>query len=83
MGTAHYGDVAMSIVNELGETPVGFGINADFGDRAGRRSASGDECRRAGRIALAHMHRPRSRTAEGMAAALPKIRAMGFTFVHP
>lgn len=29
-----------------------------------------------------HRHRPHSGTAAGMAAALPKIRAMGFTFVH-
>ncbi|WP_236566988.1 polysaccharide deacetylase family protein [Nocardia sp. CY41] len=82
-GTAHYDDVAVSIVNELGEIPVGFTINADFG-----ATASADQVRTAmnaaapGAISLAHMHRPHSGTAAGMIAAVPKLRAMGFTFVH-
>lgn len=82
-GTAHYDDVAVAIVRELGEIPVGFSINADFG-----ATASATEVQSAmsavapGAISLAHMHRPHSGTAAGMIAALPKIRAMGFTFVH-
>jgi hypothetical protein len=28
------------------------------------------------------MHRPKSGTAAGMTAALPALRAAGFTFVH-
>ncbi|MFE1596234.1 polysaccharide deacetylase family protein [Nocardia sp. NPDC058705] len=82
-GTAHYDEVAVAIVNELGETPLGFTVNADFG-----ATASAAQVQRAmsaaapGGIALAHMHRPRSGTAAGMAAALPALRAAGFTFVH-
>ncbi|MFD4441035.1 polysaccharide deacetylase family protein [Nocardia sp. NPDC058519] len=82
-GTAHYDEVAVAIVNELGETPLGFTVNADFG-----ATASSAQVKRAmsaaapGGIALAHMHRPRSGTAAGMAAALPALRAAGFTFVH-
>ncbi len=82
-GTAHYDEVAVAITNELGETPLGFTVNADFG-----ATASADQVQRAmsaaapGGIALAHMHRPRSGTAAGMAAALPALRAAGFTFVH-
>ncbi|MFI9410485.1 hypothetical protein [Nocardia gamkensis] len=73
----------MSIVNELGETPVGFGINADFGATAPAVEVKAAMNAAApGAIALAHTHRPHSETAAGMAAALPKIRAMGFTFVH-
>ncbi|MGW4713599.1 polysaccharide deacetylase family protein [Nocardia sp. NPDC004260] len=82
-GTAHYDDVAVSIVNELGETPVGFSINADFGATASAtRVQSAMNAAAPGAISLAHMHRPRSGTGAGMIAALPKLRAMGFTFVH-
>jgi hypothetical protein len=35
-----------------------------------------------GSIILAHMNRPDSGTAEGIAAALPKLRRRGFRFVH-
>ncbi|WP_433661583.1 polysaccharide deacetylase family protein [Nocardia sp. CA-128927] len=82
-GTAHYDEVAVAIVNELGETPVGFSINADYG-----ASASAAKVQAAmnavapGAISLAHMHRPQSGTGAGMIAALPTIRDMGFTFVH-
>lgn len=82
-GTAHYDDVAVAIVNELGETPLGFTVNADFG-----ATASAAQVQRAmsaaapGGIVLAHMHRPKSGTAAGMAAAIPALRASGFTFVH-
>ncbi|MEV0061607.1 polysaccharide deacetylase family protein [Nocardia sp. NPDC050718] len=82
-GTAHYDDVAVTIVNELGEIPLGFTVNADFG-----ATASAAQVQRAmsaaapGGIVLAHMHRPKSGTAAGMAAAIPALRASGFTFVH-
>ncbi|MFD4430350.1 polysaccharide deacetylase family protein, partial [Nocardia sp. NPDC058497] len=82
-GTAHYDNIAVAIVNELGETPLGFTINADFG-----ATASAAQVQRAmnaatpGSIALAHMHRPKSGTATGMAAAIPALRAAGYTFVH-
>ncbi|MEV6135966.1 polysaccharide deacetylase family protein [Nocardia sp. NPDC051990] len=82
-GTAHYDDVAVAIVNELGERPVGFSINADYG-----ATASAAEVQNAmkaaapGAISLAHMHRPNSGTAAGMTAALPTLRSAGFTFVH-
>ncbi|MFE7742557.1 polysaccharide deacetylase family protein [Nocardia sp. NPDC057455] len=82
-GTAHYDDVAVSIVDELGETPVGFSINADFGATASAAKVqSAMNAAAPGAISLAHMHRPHSGTAAGMIAALPQIRAMGFTFVH-
>ncbi|MFE6924963.1 polysaccharide deacetylase family protein [Nocardia sp. NPDC057663] len=82
-GTAHYDDVAVAIVNELGETPLGFTVNADFG-----ATASAAQVQRAmsaatpGGIVLAHLHRPKSGTAAGMAVAIPALRAAGFSFVH-
>lgn len=82
-GTAHYDDVAVAIVTELGETPLGFTVNADAGATASaaqvqanmRSSASGG-------IVLAHFHRPRSGTAAGLTAALPALRSAGYEFVH-
>ncbi|MGK8521937.1 polysaccharide deacetylase family protein [Nocardia asteroides] len=82
-GTAHYDDVAVAIVRELGEIPLGFSINADSGATASAaRVRSAMTAAAPGAIALAHMHRPHSGTAAGMIAALPKLRAMGYTFVH-
>ncbi|WP_433681151.1 polysaccharide deacetylase family protein [Nocardia sp. CA-119907] len=82
-GTAHYDDVAVSIVNELGERPVGFSINADYGATASAAQVQNAmKAAQPGAISLAHMHRPNSGTAAGMTAALPALRAAGFTFVH-
>ncbi|WP_370585259.1 polysaccharide deacetylase family protein [Nocardia sp. XZ_19_231] len=82
-GTAHYDEVAVAIVNELGEIPLGFTVNVDFGATASSAQVTRAMSAAApGGIALAHMHRPRSGTAAGMAAALPALRAAGFTFVH-
>lgn len=82
-GTAHYDDIAVKIVHELGETPVGFSINADGG-----ATLSATEVQRnmagavPGAISIAHMHRPKSGTPAGMLAALPRLRAAGYEFVH-
>ncbi|MFI6997531.1 polysaccharide deacetylase family protein [Nocardia sp. NPDC050175] len=82
-GTAHYDEVAVAIVNELGETPVGFSINADYGATAtAAKVQAAMNAAAPGAISLAHMHRPQSGTGAGMIAALPTIRDMGFTFVH-
>ncbi|WP_227998379.1 polysaccharide deacetylase family protein [Nocardia australiensis] len=82
-GTAHYDDVAVSIVNDLGETPVGFSINADYGATAKAGTvANSMNAAQPGAISLAHMHRPKSATAAGMTAALPTLCSAGFTFVH-
>ncbi|MFI9506113.1 polysaccharide deacetylase family protein [Nocardia sp. NPDC052566] len=82
-GTAHYDEVAVAIVNELGETPVGFSINADFGATASSTQVQKSMNAAApGAISLAHFHRPQSGTGAGMIAVLPTLRAAGFTFVH-
>ncbi|MGW4842400.1 polysaccharide deacetylase family protein [Nocardia brasiliensis] len=82
-GTAHYDDVAVRIVREIGETPLGFSINADYGATASAKHVeTAMNAAAPGAISLAHMHRPQSGTGAGMIAALPTIRAMGFTFVH-
>ncbi|WP_245717715.1 polysaccharide deacetylase family protein [Nocardia jejuensis] len=81
-GTAQYDEVAVSIVRDLGETPVGYSVNADFG-----ATSAADKVRanmmnaKPGGIALAHMHRPNSGTGPGMFAAIPALKAAGFQFV--
>nr|WP_040745499.1 polysaccharide deacetylase family protein [Nocardia transvalensis] len=81
-GTAHYDDVAVAIVRELGEQPVGFSVNADAGatySAAQVEKAMGQVS--PGAISIAHMHRPKSGTAAGMSAVLPRLRAQGYEFV--
>ncbi|WP_233429889.1 MULTISPECIES: polysaccharide deacetylase family protein [Nocardia] len=81
-GTAHYDDVSVAIVRDLGETPVGFSINADAGatfTAAQVRTAM--SAAQPGAISIAHMHRPKSGTAEGMSVVLPVLRSRGFEFV--
>ncbi|MFF0493068.1 polysaccharide deacetylase family protein [Nocardia sp. NPDC004068] len=81
-GTAHYDEVAVSIVRDLGEQPVGFSVNADAG-----ATYSAAQVQQAmsqvepGAISIAHMHRPNSGTAPGMLVTLPKLRAQGYEFV--
>lgn len=82
-GTAHYDDVAVAIATELGETPVGYTVNADHGaTAAASRVQSSMKAAAPGSIVLAHLHRPGSGTGAGMMAALPALRAAGFTFVQ-
>ncbi|MBO0855186.1 MAG: polysaccharide deacetylase family protein [Nocardia sp.] len=81
-GTAHYDDVAVAITRDLGVRPVGFTVNGD----AGATFTPAQVCTamvgaRPGAITLAHMHRPRSGTAQGMAMALPLLRSRGVEFV--
>lgn len=80
-GTAHYDDVAVDIVRSLGEIPVGFDVNADAGATLGPHEVeSALAAARAGSIVLAHLNRPSGGTAEGLAAALPGLRARGLGF---
>lgn len=81
-GTAHYDDVAVSIVKDLGEVPLGFAINGDLGATA---SAGEIHARLAtavpGDISIGHMNQPGSRSAHGFTMAVADLRAKGFTFV--
>ncbi|WP_324193947.1 polysaccharide deacetylase family protein [Nocardia blacklockiae] len=81
-GTAHYDDVAVAIVRELGEQPVGFSVNADAGATySAAQVEKAMSAARPGAIAIAHMHRPKSGTAAGMSAVLPRLRSQGYEFV--
>ncbi|WP_297623142.1 polysaccharide deacetylase family protein [Nocardia sp.] len=81
-GTAHYDELAVSIVQDLGETPVGFSINADLGATATAAQVQANMLKaQSGGISLAHMHRPKSGTGPGMYNSIPALRSNGFAFV--
>ena len=81
-GTAHYDDVAVQIVHQLGLTPVGFSVNADNGATSPAVGSVPRSPRATpGSIVLAHMNHPGSGTAAGYGAAIPALRAAGWEFV--
>jgi len=82
-GTAHYDDVAVAIVHELGETPLGFSVNGDGGATFPARTVAREMGRATGGdIVLAHMNQPGSGTAEGTTTAIAALRDRGVQFVH-
>jgi peptidoglycan/xylan/chitin deacetylase (PgdA/CDA1 family) len=82
-GTAYYDDVAVRIVNDLGLQVINFNVLGDAGATySAPQVADAMLGSKPGSIILAHMNRPNSGTAEGIATALPKLRKRGFRFVH-
>jgi peptidoglycan/xylan/chitin deacetylase (PgdA/CDA1 family) len=81
-GTAYYDDVAVAIVNELGERPLGFRVDADNGAKASAaRVRSAITGAAPGSVVLAHMNHPESGTAAGVSDAITALRASGWEFV--
>jgi peptidoglycan/xylan/chitin deacetylase (PgdA/CDA1 family) len=82
-GTAYYDDVAVRVVGDLGLRVVNFDV---LGDAGATYSASEVTAAMlgsaAGSIILAHINRPSGGTAEGIEAAVPKLRQRGFRFVQ-
>ena len=82
-GTAHYDDVAVRIVNDLGLQVVNFNVLGDAGATySADQVADAMLSSKPGSIILAHMNRPDGGTAEGVASALPRVRRRGFRFVR-
>jgi len=82
-GTAHYDDVAVRVVNELGLRVVNFDVLGDAGATYSADQVADAVLRsKPGSIILAHMNRPDGGTAEGIDAALPKLSRRGFRFVR-
>lgn len=81
-GTAHYDEIAVEIINELGKKVIGFDVSGDGGAEftAEQVQAAFLEAE-PGSIILAHMNQPQGETAEGIMAAVPKLRERGFRFV--
>lgn len=81
-GTAHYDDIAVQIVHELGLQPLGFTVNGDAGATAPAATVRSNVMAAApGSIVIAHMNHPGSGTAAGMADAITQLRAGGWEFV--
>ncbi|HKP42863.1 polysaccharide deacetylase family protein [Mycobacterium sp.] len=81
-GTAHYDDVAVEIVHELGERPLGFTVNADKGATASAASVrSSIVGATPGSIVIAHMNHPEAGTAAGVGDAITTLRSAGWDFV--
>ena len=80
-GTAHYDDVGVAIVRSLGQLPVGFTANADFGATASAATVLHQlRSMPAGGISLGHVNRPQGSTAEGVAVAIAQMRHAGWVF---
>ena len=82
-GTAHYDDVAVRVVNDLGLQVVNFDVLGDAGaSYSASEVADAMLSSKPGSIVLAHMNRPDRGTAEGIDAALPRLSRRGFRFVR-
>jgi peptidoglycan/xylan/chitin deacetylase (PgdA/CDA1 family) len=82
-GTAHYDDVAVRVVNDLGLQVVNFDVLGDAGATySAVQVADAMLSCKPGSIILAHMNRPEGGTAEGIDAALPRLSRRGFRFVR-
>ena len=82
-GTAYYDDVAVRVVSDLGLRVVNFNVLGDAGATySAAQVIAAMLGSTPGSIILAHMNRPDHGTAEGIHAALPKLRKRGFRFVQ-
>ena len=82
-GTAYCDDVAARIVTAMADRLVSFSVNGDGGAtftpaqvRSTVTAAPG------GSIVLCHMNHPGSGTAQGIAAAVPRLMSAGYRFVR-
>lgn len=82
-GTAFYDEHAVRIAQLLGHAVIGFSVLGDAGATfSARQVTMALLTARPGDIIIAHMNHPESGTADGIIAALPRLKKQGFTFVH-
>lgn len=81
-GTAYYDEIAVSIVEEVGEKVVNFNIIGDAGATYSKEQIK-KACLSAvpGSIIIFHMNHPEKDTAEGIMMVVPELRKKGFEFV--
>ncbi len=82
-GTAHYDDIGLEIVHDLGVHAIGFAVNGDGGatfSPATVRHEVGTAPD--GAIILCHMNQPAGGTAQGVEGAIADLRARGMSFSH-
>jgi len=81
-GTAYYDEVAVSIVQDMGERVAGFDVVGDAG-----ATFSAYQVKKAllqskpGSIVILHFNQPSMGTAEGVAQAIPLLKKKGYRFV--
>jgi peptidoglycan/xylan/chitin deacetylase (PgdA/CDA1 family) len=80
--TAEYDPVAIDVIQGMGYQIAGFSVNADSGATL-RRSAviARLQTVKSGDIIIAHMNKPASETAEGLAVGIDRLVARGFRFL--
>lgn len=81
--TAEYDPQAMAEINRLGYRIAGFSINADAGATL-KKDAVAERLRhvRGGDVIIAHMNKPASGSAAGLAEGLGDLLAKGFVFIR-
>lgn len=81
-GTDYYDDVSVKIVDQLGERAVGFDVLGDAGATYNTQQVKKALLSaKPGSIIIMHFNHPEKDTAEGVMAAIPLLRAEGFSFV--
>jgi peptidoglycan/xylan/chitin deacetylase (PgdA/CDA1 family) len=80
--TAEYDPLALQVIVAMGYKVAGFSINADAGATLKREAIVARlSAVRPGDIIIAHMNKPASDSAEGLASGLKLLRVRGFHFV--
>ena len=81
--TAEYDPQAIAEIDKLGYKIAGFSVNADVGATASKLAIEKKlEHVKAGDVIIAHMNKPASDSAEGLAVGLPYLLKKGFVFVR-
>lgn len=80
-GTAYYDEVAIKVVNRLGQKVAGFSVLGDAGCTYTAEQVEKTISQvQANDIIIAHMNHPEKQTAEGLIPALKKLKERGFVF---
>lgn len=80
--TGEYDLEAIKVIEEMGYKVAGFSINADSGATLSKRGVIGRLKKvKDGDIIIAHLNKPDSETAEGLAVGLKQLLNQGFRFV--
>ena len=83
VGTAHYDEVAVLIVQDLGYDPAGFADNGDAGaSYTQTQVVTSLQSAQAGDIVIMHINRPKGFTFEGLRQVLPEWRTRGYRLVR-
>lgn len=81
--TGEYDPEAIKVIELLGYKIAGFSVNADQGATLSRAAiVKRLDAVKNGDIIIAHINRPASQTAAGLATGLPRLRERGFRFVR-